>query len=142
VAALPGKYARFNSPSGSPVGGPFRWNIGFRRERLDTTNFESAVDAAGVNVFSEGATGVLDTTVQMEMYNSDVSVAGNFFFPGLTLTGDLLFRKPGLAQFGGTAHGYIGLILDVLDFSPSTAVREVSKSTIQLQSNGFVPLAV
>lgn len=128
---LPGKFARFSLGADS-VAGAYRWSPGFRRERLDTTNFESAVSASGINVFSEGDTGPLDTTFSVEMYVSAVNV--NFFFPDAQLTCSLYYRK-------NVPLGYTGLIADVLDFSPSTAVREVAKATAQLQTSGLVAAA-
>lgn len=132
MAALPGKFARFRAATVS-VQGAFRWNVGFRRERLDLTNFESAVSATGVNVFSEGTTGVLDTTFQVEVYLNDTTI--NLFFPDASLVCDLLFRK-------NVQLGYVGIVADVLNFAPSTEVRQVGKATVDLQSNGLVPLAV
>lgn len=128
---LPGKFARFTLGSQS-IAGAYRWSPGFRRERLDTTNFESVVSVSGNNVFSEGTTGPLDTTFSVEMYVSETNV--NFFFPDATLTCAMYYRK-------NVALGYTGLIADVLDFSPSTAVREVAKATAQLQTNGLVSSA-
>ena len=132
MAALPGKFARFSTPSGTQLVGAYRWNISFKREGLDTTNFESAIDASGLNACSDGLTGVLDTTFQVELYPNDQNP--NVFWPLATLACDLLFRK-------NQPLGYVGIMADVLDFSPSTSVREVSKGTAQLQSNGIVPQA-
>lgn len=129
---LPGKFGRFYLSSVGVVEGAYRWSPGFRRERLDTTNFESAVSTSGNNVFSEGTTGPLDTTFSVEMYVSPVNV--NFFFPDATLTCSLFYRK-------NIQLGYSGLVADVLDFSPSTAVREVAKATAQLQTSGLVASA-
>jgi len=126
---LPGKFGRFYVQGGGNVSGAYRWSPGFKRERLDTTNFESAVSPSGNNVFSEGDTGVLDTTFTIEMYLSAVNV--NFFFPDATLVCSLYYRK-------NIPLGYSGLIADVLDFSPNTAVREMAKATVQLQTNGLV----
>jgi hypothetical protein len=109
--------------------GPHRWNIGFRRERLDVTTFESTVSASGYNVHSDGLTGVLDTTFQVETYVSDATY--NVFFPETTLSCDLLYRK-------NVALGYFGISADVLEFTPNTAVRDRAMATVQLQSNGLV----
>lgn len=128
MAALPGKFARFRAAS-TAIAGPFRWNVGFRRERLDLTNFESAVSATGVNVHTEGTTGPLDTTFQVETYMTDTAV--NLFFPDASLSCDLLFRKT-------VALGYYGVSADVLSFSPSTEVRQVARATVELQANGLV----
>lgn len=130
MAFLPGKFARVKAPTA--ITGPFRWNIGFRRERLDLTNFESTVSLSGNNVHSEGATGILDTTFSLEMYMSDANV--NTFFPESQMTVDLLYRK-------AVQLGYIGVTADVLEFQPNTAVRDRSMGTIQLQANGLVPQA-
>lgn len=128
MSFLPGKFARFRLSS-TAVTGPFRWNIGFRRERLDTTNFESVVGATGVNVHSEGLTSVLDTTFQVETYVNDAAV--NVFFPDASLSCDLLYRKT-------VTLGYMGIAADVLEFTPNTGVRERAMGTAQLQSNGLV----
>lgn len=111
------------------ITGPFRWNVGFKRERLDLTNFESAVSLDGVNVHTEGTTGPLDTTFTVEAYLNDANV--NLFFPTSSLICDLYFRK-------NVQLGYTSILADVLDFGPSTAVREVAKATAQLQANGLV----
>lgn len=132
MAYLPGKFARFYLTGAGNVEGAYRWSPGFRRERLDTTNFESAVSTSGNNVFSEGTTGPLDTTFSVEMYVNPVNV--NFFFPDATLTCSLFYRK-------NVALGYTGLIADVLDFSPNTEVRGVAKATAQLQTSGLVTSA-
>lgn len=128
MAYFPGKFARFQFSSVA-IAGPYRWAPSFKRERLDTTNFESAVGPSGNNVHSEGVTGVLDTTFSVEIYLTDANV--NLFFPDAGVICDLLFRK-------NVALGYKGIAADVLELSPSTAVREVAKATAQLQSNGVV----
>lgn len=127
MAFLPGKFARFRMPTA--IAGPFRWNIGFRRERLDLTNFESAVSVSGNNVHSEGTTGVLDTTFTVELYMSDANV--NSFYPEAQVSCDLLFRK-------AVQLGYLGVAADVLEFQPNTAVRERAMGTAQFQANGLV----
>jgi hypothetical protein len=126
--ALPGKFARFQLGS-SAVEGAFRWNVGFRRERLDTTTFESDVSNSGNNLCSDGVTGVLDTTFQVEIYNSAAAI--NILYPETSLLCDLLFRQ-------NVSLGYNNITADVLSFSPSTDVRGVSKGTAELQSNGLV----
>lgn len=128
MAYLPGKFARFRVASAA-ITGPFRWSPSFRRERLDTTNFESTVSASGNNVHSEGVTGVLDTTFSVEGYLTDTII--NTFFPEASLTCDLYFRK-------AVALGYVGVVADVLDFAPNTSVRQTSQFTAQLQANGLV----
>lgn len=130
MAFLPGKFARFKAPLS--VTGAFRWNVGFRRERLDLTNFESTVSVSGNNVHTEGTTGVLDTTFGVEMYMSDANV--NLFFPEAAVSCDLLFRK-------NVQLGYIGVSGDVLEFQPNTTVRDRAMGTVQMQANGLVPLA-
>lgn len=125
---LPGKFARFRVGGVSQTG-PFRWNIGFRRERLDVTTFESAVSASGNNLHSDGLTGVLDTTFQVETYVNDATV--NLFFPEAAVVCDLYYRK-------AVALGYIGISADVLEFTPNTAVRDRAMATVQMQSNGLV----
>lgn len=131
MAFLPGKFARFRVLS-TAVAGPFRWNIGFRRERLDVTTFESTVSASGNNVFSDGLTGPMDTTFQVEAYMTDANV--NIFFPDSLLTCDLLFRK-------NVSLGYVGLLADVLEFTPNTSVRDRAMGTAQLQTSGLVTSA-
>ena len=128
MAYLPGKFARFRVAS-TAIAGPYRWNIGFRRERLDTTTFESTVSVSGNNVHSDGMTGVLDTTFQVETLMSDVNV--NIFFPEAQIVCDLYYSK--LIQLG-----YIGLIADVLELTPSTERRGIATSTVQLQTSGIV----
>lgn len=130
MAFLPGKFARFRQPTA--ITGPFRWNVGFRRERLDLTNFESAVSVDGTNVHSEGATGVLDTTFTVEQYMSDANV--NLFFPAAQVQCDLLYRKT-------VQLGYVGVYADVLDFTANTAVRDRAMGTVQMQANGIVSQA-
>lgn len=131
MAFLPGKFARFRA-SGVAFSGPFRWNVGFRRERLDLTNFESAVGASGANVHSEGTTGVLDTTFSVEVYLSDTNA--NVFFPDAAFYCDLLYRK-------AVQLGYVNVLADVLDFQGNTSVRDKAAGTVQMQANGIVPLA-
>lgn len=128
MAFLPGKFARIKVASTS-VTGPFRWNVNFRRERLDTTNFESTASASGVNIHSEGLTGVLDTVFTIEGYsNTDVI---NVLFPDASVTCDLLFRK-------SVALGYQSVAADVLSYQTNTAVRERAQFTAELQANGLV----
>lgn len=128
MAYLPGKFARFRVAS-TAIAGPYRWNIGFRRERLDTTTFESTVSLSGNNVHSDGMTGVLDTTFQVETLMSDVAV--NLFFPEAQIVCDLYFRK--VVQLG-----YTGLVADVLEMTPTTERRGIATSTVQLQTSGLV----
>ena len=128
MAYLPGKFARFRVAS-TAVAGPYRWNIGFRRERLDTTTFESTVSVSGNNVHSDGLTGVLDTTFQVETLMSDVNV--NIFFPEAQIICDLYYRK-------AVQLGYTGLIADVLELTPTTERRGIATSTVQLQTSGLV----
>lgn len=130
MAFLPGKFARFRAPAA--ISGAFRWNVGFRRERLDLTNFESAVSVTNNNVHSEGTTGVLDTTFSVEMYLSDANV--NTFFPEAAVLCDLLYRK-------NVQLGYVGINADVLEFQPNTTVRDRAMGTVQMQANGLVPQA-
>ncbi|TXH99555.1 MAG: hypothetical protein E6Q76_19595 [Rhizobium sp.] len=127
MAFLPGKFARFRMPTA--IAGPFRWNIGFRRERLDLTNFESPLSTSGVNVHSEGTTGILDTTFSVEMYCNDTTI--NAFFPEITVVCDLLFRKA--AQLG-----YLGINADILEFTPNTSVRDKAMATVNFQATGIV----
>lgn len=133
MAFLNGKFARFSaavSPSApAPVAGPFRWAAGFKRERLDTTNFESAVSASGNNVHTEGDTGPLDTTFTVEGLNNTTTI--NLFFPDSPLLCDLLFRK-------SVALGYKNVSADVLSCEPTVELRQMSRFTAQLQSNGIV----
>jgi len=128
MAKLAGKFARFRVASAA-INGPYRWGAGFKRERLDTTNFERTVGGSGVNVHTDGLTGVLDSTFQVEGWIDDGVT--NLFFPDAALACDFLFRK-------NVALGYFGVAADVLDFSPGTAVREVARFTAQLQANGLV----
>lgn len=128
MAFLPGKFARFRHDSAT-TSGSFRWNVGFKRERLDTTNFESVVSLSNNNVHSEGLTGVLDTTFSVEGYPNDVAI--NVMFPEASLNCDLLYRK-------NVALGYKGVLADVLSFTPSTSVREQARFTAELQANGLV----
>ncbi len=129
---LPGKFARVYATGIGNIAGAYRWTPGFRRERLDTTNFESAVSTSGYNVFSEGDTGPLDTTISLELWVSPTNV--NYFFPDAPLTVSLFYRK-------NNPLGYSNLLCDVLDFSPGTSVREVAKGTAQLQTSGIVSSA-
>jgi hypothetical protein len=130
MAKLAGKFARFAPiTGGAGLNGPYRWGGGFKRERLDTTNFESAVSASGNNIHSEGLTGILDSTFQIEGWIDDAVI--NTLFPEATLAADFLFRK-------NVALGYKNVAVDVLDFSPGTAVREVGKFICQAQANGLV----
>ena len=128
MSFLPGKHARFRA-AGVSTTGAFRWNVGFRRERLDVTTFESTVSLSGNNVHSDGLTGVLDTTFQVETYVNDVIV--NAFFPDSALTCDLYFRKL-------VALGYTGVYADVLEFTPNVSVRDRAMATVQLQASGLV----
>jgi hypothetical protein len=130
MAFMAGKFARFRMPTA--ITGPFRWNIGFRRERLDLTNFESAVSTSGNNVHSEGTTGVLDTTFSVELYMSDANV--NAFFPEAPVVCDLLFRKT-------VQLGYLSVTADVLEFQPNVSVRDRAMGTAQMQSSGIVSQA-
>jgi hypothetical protein len=127
VAYLPGKFARF-SAGASVVEGAFRWSVGFRRERLDTTNFESVVGVSGVNVHSEGLTGILDTTFSVEGYVNTDTI--NLFFPDVELACALYYRKD-------VSLGY-SCDADVLSFSPQTSVRDKAGFTAELQANGLV----
>lgn len=128
MAFLPGKFGRFQA-NGLYLLGAHRWNVGFRRERLDVTTFESTVSASGYNVHSDGLTSVLDTTFQVETYMTDLAI--NVFFPETALTCSLYFRK-------SVALGYTGISADVLEFTPNTGVRERAMATVQLQANGLV----
>lgn len=128
MAFLPGKFARFRSASAN-VTGAYKWSPSFKRERLDTTNFESVVSSSGNNVHTEGTTGPLDTTFSVEGWATDANV--NTFFPEAALTCDLLYRK-------SSSLGYMGVVADVLDFGPSTAAREMARFTANLQASGLV----
>ena len=128
MAKLPGKFARFRS-GGLAINGPYRWGCGFKRERLDTTNFESAVSSSGNNVHTEGTTGPLDSIFTVEGWMDDTVV--NMFFPDATMNNDFRFRK-------NVALGYNDVSADVLDFGPSTAVREMARFTAQMQTSGVV----
>lgn len=131
MAKLPGKFGRFRSSSQNVVG-PFRWGASFRRERIDTTNFESVLSATGKNLHTEGETGPLDSMFTVEGH-LDTTVI-NLFFPDAAITCDLLYRKD-------VALGYKNVSADVLDFAPGIAVREAARFTAQLQSNGLIPMA-
>lgn len=130
MAYLAGKWARFNA-GGINVVGAYKWSIGFKRERLDTTSFESAANT--VNVFSDGLTGVLDTTFSVEGYVSDALV--NLFFPEANIAAALYYRK-------SVALGYAINYADILSFSPSTTVRDKATFTAELQTSGLVTPAV
>lgn len=132
MAYLAGKFARFNA-GGTNVVGAYKWGIGFKRDRLDTTSFESAVSVDGVNVFSDGLTGVMDTTFSVDGYVSDVLV--NLFFPQANLSAVLYYRK-------NVALGYVITYADILSFTPSTSVRDKAVFTAELQTSGLVSPAV
>lgn len=125
---FPGKFARF-SRSGTAVEGAYRWSMGLKRERIDVTHFESAVSAGGNNLHTEGVTGPLDTTFNVEAYMTAANL--NMFFPEAALVCSLYFKK-------SVPLGYTGIAADVLDLSPSTGVRETAKMTIGMQANGLV----
>lgn len=127
MAYLPGKFARFTA-GGTTATGAFRWSIGFKRDRLDTTNFESVVGASGVNVHTEGLTGVLDTIFSVEGHQSDTLV--NLFFPDASVACTLLYRKAVSLGYSCTA--------DVLSFSPQTSVRDKAGFSAELQASGLV----
>lgn len=128
MAYLPGKFARFTA-GGVTVTGAFKWSIGFKRDRLDTTNFESVVGASGVNVHTEGLTGVLDTTFSVEGHMLDALV--NIFFPDAYVACTLLYRK-------AVSLGYSVPYADVLSFSPQTSVRDKAGFSAELQASGLV----
>jgi hypothetical protein len=132
MAFLNGKFARFRVAA-TAVTGAFRWQLGLRRERMDTTNFESVVSASGNNVHSDGLTGVLDSTVTIEGYSDDNTI--NLLFPEASLAVDLLYRKT-------VSLGYAISYADVLAFSPKTGVRDRAGFTCELQTNGLVSPAV
>lgn len=125
---LPGKFARFVRGS-QAVEGAYRWTMGFKRERIDQTHFESAVSTSGNNVHTEGVTGPLDTTFGVDLHATAANL--NLFFPEAALTCSLYFRK-------SVPLGYAGILADVLDLSPATGVREAGKLTANLQANGLV----
>lgn len=131
LGTLAGKYGRVNV-LGVPINGSFRWAMSFRRERLDVTNFESTVSNTGYNVFSDGLTGVLDTTANIEGYFN--TAAPNLFYPDGPLTFDFLFAKS--PQFG-----YFNVYCDILEYSPGVTVRDRQQFTASLQTSGSVPTA-
>lgn len=126
---IPGKFARFYLNGIGAVSGPYRWAPSMKRERLDTTNFESAVGPSGNNVFSEGDVGIFDTTFTVETWISAVNC--NMFYPDATLICSLFYRK-------SSPLGYVGLVADVLEFSPNVGVREMEKATVNMQTSGLV----
>lgn len=129
---LPGKFARFTA-GGVSVAGAYEWGLTARRDRLDTTNFESAVSANGINVCSDGLTGVLDTTFNVSGYASAALI--NILYPAAELACTLLFRK-------NTPLGYYISYADVLSFAPKTSVRDKGGFSAELQSSGIVGPAV
>lgn len=128
MAFLPGKFARFTA-GGVTASGTFKWDVGFRRDRLDTTHFESTVSASGNNVHSEGLTGVLDTTFSVSGHVSDTLV--NILFPEASIAATLLYRR-------NVSLGYSVASADVLSFSPSTSARGKAEFSAELQANGLV----
>ena len=127
MAYLGGKFARFKA-GGINVVGSFKWSVSFKRDRLDTTSFESIVGASGYNVHSDGLTGVLDTTFNVDGHASDALV--NILFPDASVVCELLFRKT-------VSLGYV-CTADVLDFNANTAVRDKAGFSASLQANGLV----
>lgn len=128
MAFMAGKFARV-TVDGVTATGPYRWSIGFKRERLDVTTFEATVGATGVNVHTDGLTGPLDTTIQVEGYQNDVTP--NLLFPDSSAALTLLWRK-------AVALGYTVASADVLDYNSNTAVRDKAGWTSQLQASGLV----
>lgn len=106
--------------------GPFKWALSFKRDRLDTTNFESATYLT--NVYSEGLSGVMDTTFSVDGYVSDN--APNILYPNAVVAFTLLFRKTAPLGYAGNA--------DILDYSASTPVRDKISFTANFQTNGIV----
>lgn len=125
---LAGKHGRINVTGVGAVGYMSSWRARMRRERLDTTNFESVT--LNGNVYSEGLTGVLDTTFTVEGY---CHAGGNLlvYYPQDGLVHDFLFRKT-------SPLGYLGVECDVLGFEPGGNVRDRFTFTAELQSNGLV----
>lgn len=128
MAFLAGKFARFRVAS-TAVTGPFRWDIQFRRERLDVTNFESTAGGTGVNIHTDGLTGPLDTIFTVEGYVNDSVV--NVLFPDANIACDLFFRK-------SVSLGYTVGYADVLSYRANTGVRERAQFTAELQASGLV----
>jgi hypothetical protein len=123
-----GKFGRVKL-NGTPVAGLKKWKGSFKRERQDLTNFESVVSASGLNVFSEGTTGILDSVFDLEGY-VNLDAVGQFF-PDEELEYDfLLVKVPEL--------GYQGIAADTISYDPGAASRGVLDFTAQVQSNGLV----
>ena len=123
-----GKYGRVNQ-TGVPVAGITGWTAQFRRERIDVTNFESSVSADGYNVFSDGLTGVLDSTFNIEAVTNVAAPAA--FFPIAPLFYDFLYTK-------AVPIGFTNIYCDILNFSPGPKVRAGNTFTAELQSSGAV----
>lgn len=123
-----GKYGRILQNS-SAVEGSFRWQMSMKRDRLDVTNFESTLSADGYNVFSDGLTGILDTTATIEGYVNGSALT--IFMPKGQLAYSFLYTKT-------PVHGFLGVNCDILEFAPGIQVRDRQQFTAQLQSNGSV----
>lgn len=128
MAFLAGKFARVTVGAVTATG-PYRWQIGFRRERLDVTTFESTVGLTGVNLHTDGLTGPLDTTVTIEGYQTDTTP--NLLFPDASTSLALLWRK-------NVALGYAIAVADVLSYNSNTAVRDKAGWSAECQASGIV----
>lgn len=126
MAFIPGKFGRV-TVGGVALVGSFRWGMSLKRDRLDTTNFESSVSGDGFNVFSEGVVGVLDTTANIEGYVN--TAQASILAPAGSAAFSFLFLK-------SPVFGYQGVTCDILDYSPGIQVRDRQQYTAQVQTNG------
>lgn len=125
-----GKFGRVQG-SGVPLGYLSAWRARFRRDPIDTTNFETTTD--GVNVGEEQLTGTLGTTFTVEGY-VDQTAGMNLFYPYTQVTMDFLYRKT-------SPVGFRNVVVDILGFEPGGGVKDVFKYTAEVKVNGLLGVA-
>lgn len=135
-----GSRGRVRIGAGSTViAGLTKWSI--RREvgEIETSNFESGIDANGVIDGEFISDNISNSLVDIEGFIDFTTAATAFAFAvGATVTLDLIFLKGA----GATNTGYIDVIGFVKSISPAVELKQGQKFTAQVRISNTVPAIV
>ena len=134
---LAGSRGRVRTGAGStPIAGITKWQI--RREvgEIETSNFESALDANNVIEGEFISDNISNSLIDIEGFIDFTTLATiNSFAVGTTVTADLLFNRTG-------AIGYLDISCFVKSISPAVELKQGQKFTAQLRAFNTVPAIV
>lgn len=133
---LAGSRGRIRTGANVAIAGITKWAI--RREvgEIETSNFESGLDANNVIEGEFISDNISNSLIDIEGFIDFTSLTTiNSFAVGTTVSADLIFNKTGII-------GYLDVSCFVKSISPAVELKQGQKFTAQLRAFNTVPAVV